>query len=411
MDTDSLAIVATETGGLLPCLGGSERLPDGTEAIRALSWTEVESVRDRFRALNPYGDGESILELEDENYAPCTCGRNHKSAKGCTGERRQLYAYSVASKRYALFNIRDRGGVLLREIQDEDDTETGTTWDHESEASVRKYSEHGLGAYEAPRDPATGTKVEKWQRVVWEFLISRALEQAAGLPDWAYQPALTQIRISTPGQLRWFDRYNRTADGKDKPYSERVKPFNFLGHPMPRLLMALPDGVSPDRFCLVAPAGEQRQFVNRYDPDGPTYTAGLDFTAKTYADLIDTYDRHPERKFAGPDGEPCRANTRGLLGDLPLVVSGIRHVGKEGNELEAHQAGLLNEAERQLEYHDSAFEDLLAKLKKIPTKMIAEAIGYNPRTVRRLKRGQFRPSATQRNKLDELLHNSSTSHV
>jgi hypothetical protein len=96
---------------------------------------------------------------------------------------------------------------------------------------------------------------------------------------------------------------------------------------------------------------------------------------------------------------------------LPLVVSGIRHVGKEGNELEAHQAGLLNEAERQLEYHDSAFEDLLAKLKKIPTKMIAEAIGYNPRTVRRLKRGQFRPSATQRNKLDELLHNSSTSHV
>jgi hypothetical protein len=82
----------------------------------------------------------------------------------------------------------------------------------------------------------------------------------------------------------------------------------------------------------------------------------------------------------------------GLLGDLPLVVSGIRHVGKEGNELEAHQAGLLTEAERQLEYHDSAFEDLIVDLRQIPTKTIADATGYNPRTVRRLKRGEFRPS-------------------
>jgi len=73
-------------------------------------------------------------------------------------------------------------------------------------------------------------------------------------------------------------------------------------------------------------------------------------------------------------------------------VIGIRHVGKEGNELETHRAGLLTEAERQLEYHDSAFEDLVAKLQKIPTKVIAEATGYNPRTVRRLKRGEFRPN-------------------
>jgi hypothetical protein len=376
MDTDSLAIVATETGGLIPCRGGPERLPDGTEAIRALSLTEVEQVRDRFRTLNPYGDGETILELEDENYAPCTCGKKHKSAKGCTGERRQLYAYSVASKRYALFNVDD--GV---EVQGEE--APGVT--------VRKYSEHGLGAYEAPRDPTTGKKVEKWQRAVWEILISQALGRPLELPDWAHQPALTQIRISTPEQLRWFDRYNRTADGQEKPYADRVKPFNFLGHPMPRLLTTLPNGVSPDRFCLVAPAGERRRFVNRYDPEGPIYTAGVDFTPKTYSDLIDGYDRHPERKFAGADGAPCGAQTRGLLQDLPLVVAAIRHVGKEGNELEAHQAGLLTEAERQLEYHDSAFEDLVARLQQIPTKMIAEATGYNPRTVRRIKRGEMKP--------------------
>ncbi len=70
------------------------------------------------------------------------------------------------------------------------------------------------------------------------------------------------------------------------------------------------------------------------------------------------------------------------------MVAGVRHVGKEGNDLETHQAGLVTEAERQIEYHDSSFADLVAKLQQIPTKVLAEATGYNPRTVRRLKRQQ-----------------------
>lgn len=397
MDTDSLAIVATEPGGLIPYPGGRERLPDGSDAFRALSYDEVEAVLDRFRALNPYGDGESILELEDENYAPCTCGKKHKSAKGCTGERRQLYTYSVASKRYALFNLGSRRDVLLRGTVDRDETEDGF------KTEVRKYSQHGLGAYEAPRDPETGKRIEKWERDVWHYLITRAMGRAVDLPTWVHQPALTQVRISTPEQLRWFDPYNRTASGEEKPYPERVKPFNFLGHPMPKPLTALPDGVSPVAFCLVGPAGERHRFVNRHDPKGPVYRAGVNFTPKTYADLIAAYDLHPERKFAGADGQPCRPETRVLLQDMPLVVSGIRHVGKEGNELEAHQAGLVSEAERQLEYHDSAFEDLVAKLREIPTKVIAEATGYNPRTVRRLKRGEFRPSPTRLQRLGQFV--------
>jgi hypothetical protein len=42
------------------------------------------------------------------------------------------------------------------------------------------------------------------------------------------------------------------------------------------------------------------------------------------------------------DREPRRAGTTGLLGDLPLVVSGIRHVGKEGNELAATPGGIAD---------------------------------------------------------------------
>jgi hypothetical protein len=69
----------------------------------------------------------------------------------------------------------------------------------------------------------------------------------------------------------------------------------------------------------------------------------------------------------------------------------VTHVGKEGHELEAHQADLITEAERQLEYHDSSFEDLVSALQRIPTKVIVEATGYNPRTVRRIKRGEMKP--------------------
>jgi hypothetical protein len=77
----------------------------------------------------------------------------------------------------------------------------------------------------------------------------------------------------------------------------------------------------------------------------------------------------------GPTVEPCRPKTLGLLHDPPLVVDAIRHVGMEENELEVHRVGLVTEGERQLEYHASAFEDPVAKLWQIPTKVIAEATG------------------------------------
>jgi hypothetical protein len=36
-DTDSVAIIASEDGGVVPCIGGPQRMPDGREATRALS--------------------------------------------------------------------------------------------------------------------------------------------------------------------------------------------------------------------------------------------------------------------------------------------------------------------------------------------------------------------------------------
>jgi hypothetical protein len=61
MDTDSAMIVSTKDRGLVPCAGGPHRLenyqaPSGNAAIKALSWAEVEGIRERFEALNPWRD-------------------------------------------------------------------------------------------------------------------------------------------------------------------------------------------------------------------------------------------------------------------------------------------------------------------------------------------------------------------
>ena len=72
-DTDSMAIVATETGGEVPCPGGPHHLPEGRDAIRALSWAQVRGIVDRFSALNPYDRTVvpgSVLKMEADNVDP-----------------------------------------------------------------------------------------------------------------------------------------------------------------------------------------------------------------------------------------------------------------------------------------------------------------------------------------------------
>ena len=74
-DTDSLFIIATEHGKLIPCPGGEHNTPTGKPAIEALSWEQTQGIVDLFAALDPYRGGghpESILKIEDENYDSAT---------------------------------------------------------------------------------------------------------------------------------------------------------------------------------------------------------------------------------------------------------------------------------------------------------------------------------------------------
>ena len=120
-DTDSMAIVATQRGGLIECEGGTYR-KNGKPAITALSWAQVAAIAKRFETLNPYDRSAipgSVLKIEDDNFDPKT------------GRQRQLWCLAISAKRYTLF-LRDRNGepTLLREgVNNKED----------------RYSEHGLG--------------------------------------------------------------------------------------------------------------------------------------------------------------------------------------------------------------------------------------------------------------------------
>jgi len=88
-DTDSMAIIATERGGLIPCLGGPHKMPDGRDAVKALSRTEVEKITERLQKLSPYSAKIKLLKLDKVNFE-----RN--------GKPHQLFGIGYSAKRYCL---------------------------------------------------------------------------------------------------------------------------------------------------------------------------------------------------------------------------------------------------------------------------------------------------------------------
>jgi hypothetical protein len=98
-DTDFMAVVATERGGAVPRIG-LEPQGDQQAIPKALSWAEVEAIRQRFAALNPFEPLSvpgSILEFEKENLDPRT------------RERRQLWCFATSC---IVWQMGEKGGVL-----------------------------------------------------------------------------------------------------------------------------------------------------------------------------------------------------------------------------------------------------------------------------------------------------------
>ena len=116
-----MAAVSSEHGGLVTCNGGPHRMPDGTDAIKALSWRETHEIVDKFKSLNPYNKkvvpGSVLNIVEEINY-------------DSTGKQRQLYGYGISAKRYSVHKFDGSRVVIVKASEHGLGLTPATCWRH-----------------------------------------------------------------------------------------------------------------------------------------------------------------------------------------------------------------------------------------------------------------------------------------
>ena len=374
-----MAIVASESGGVV-----------NDRAIKALSWSDVEEIQERFESLKPYSEEAApgpLLELEDENF-------DEKTGK----RREQLWCYSLSAKRYVLFNHRS-GEPRLRTFTAPDDP-AGSEDSEEVESADRKASQHGLGHLMNPTDPESDSR--DWIAQGWRYLLEKDTGTESEEPEWFDRPALAQSSISTPRLRKLFAELNA-----GRPYSEQVKPFNFM---LVAFVPMIERPVDEARLVLVAPyeRDPRRWFdvpwTNRFSgreyritttPSGGAVTPGV-VCVKTYRDVFEEYLAHVEAKSAAPDGGRCQPGTAGLLERRPVHMRTIAHIGKESNQLEDIEVGLVEDLEEVQseydEYYARVFVPLvLPVLRDLGVRETARRTGHSLGAVSRVLSGYAKP--------------------
>jgi len=97
-DTDSMAIVASERGGLVSCFGGTHKTPEGQDAIKALARSDVRRIVDRFEGLNPY-DKKIVPDRYSESKMSTSIPREPASACTVMASLRSAIAFSLRAVR------------------------------------------------------------------------------------------------------------------------------------------------------------------------------------------------------------------------------------------------------------------------------------------------------------------------
>ncbi|MDX2059504.1 MAG: hypothetical protein SFV24_16960 [Gemmatimonadales bacterium] len=321
-DTDSLHMVSAKRRCLVACPGGHRRLKDGRAAIVAISWAEVNAIANQLQQLMPFQSPitSRVLKVEDVNVDPRT------------GTPIALWGLALAAKRYCLF---ERVADTIR---------------------FRRRLEHGLALYRPPvappPTPADDPYPEDrgWIAEVWRRLVHQALTRRPGpVPPWFGHPALTQLAITSPRDLEALERV--ASPLVTRPYAEAIKPFNFMQAGQLAEGEVPPAGCDAKRFRAIAefsgPAGDWRQlhWVDSYSGTPLAVSSrdsggtGVAVRLKTIGEIVRDYQRHPEAKSLGPDGRPCRTNTRGLLSPRPVVAEELLALGKDTHRFDAVQHG------------------------------------------------------------------------
>jgi len=348
-DTDSAAIVSTEHKKQIA-------MPDGEKPVTALSWLEVKHIVDRFEKLTPYDLKGSILKVHKLNWDE-------------NEQRRQLYGYSIAAKRYALYT------------KAKDDIE------------IVEPKAHGLGYFYPPKDSPDGWEHEtpQWIFEAWDWIMRGVLGLKRQRPSWFGLPVMMKLTLSTPHHA-----LRNLAKGP------LTRPNNFMMIPQIQRF-GYPRDVDPNRCTFITSFSSERdqwmrsKCINIHDPQSRVYELtdeydGRGAVPKDFFMLLDSYQNHPEAKSLGPDGKPCQADTRGLLQRAHIVANWPPiYIGKESDKHweEGEDLSLLEF--KTIEYKRKGYviatDEQLKQIVKIPKREFMRR-GINQHTLEKLCKGK-----------------------
>ena len=347
-DTDSAAIVSAEQRQKI-------EMPDGAEPITALSWDEVQAIVDRFESLNPYDPKlGSILKI-------------HKLNWDSDKQRRQLFGYSIAAKRYTLHT------KTFNDIQ------------------IVEPKAHGLGYFYPPKDSPEGWKNETpaWIFEAWDWIMRGVLGLERTKPTWFDLPVMMKLTLSTPHHA-----LRNLAKGP------LTRPNNFMMIPQVSRF-GCPANVDPNKFTLITAFSSERdgwmrsECINIHDRQSPVYGLtdeydGQKALVKNFFMLLDSYQNHPEAKSLGPDGKPCEFDTQGLLQRTHIVANWPPiYIGKESDRHweDGEDMSLLEFNTVQYRHKGNAVvdEDQLARIAKVPKREFMRR-GINQHTLEKICR-------------------------
>jgi hypothetical protein len=347
-DTDSAAIVSAKHRQRIA-------MPNGAKPIIALSWAEAQRIVDRFKSLNPY----------DRKLVPGSILKIHKVNRDRNKQRRQLFGYSIAGKRYSLYT------------KTHDDIE------------IVEPKAHGLGYFYPPKDSPEGWDHDapQWIYEAWDWIMRGVLELKRRKPAWFNLPVMMKLTLSTPHHALQY-----LAKGP------LTRPNNFMMIPQISRF-GCPQHVDPSEFTLVTPFSSERdqwmrsKCINIYDYKSPVYKLTNEYDGrravpKNFFMLLDAYQNHPEAKSLGPDGKPCEFDTRGLLQRAHIVANWPPiYIGKESDRHweEGEDLSLLEFKTVQYRRKGNvvADDELLARIAKVPKRELMRR-GVNQHTLEKI---------------------------
>jgi hypothetical protein len=293
----------------------------------------------------------------------------HKLNWGRNKKRRQLFGYSIAAKRYALYTKLQNGIEIV-----------------EPKA-------HGLGFFYPPKDSP-----KKWDRdaplwifEAWDWIMRGVVGLKRSKPAWFDLPVMMKLTLSTPHHAL-----------KNLAKGPLTRPNNFMM--LPQICQSLcPRNVDREKFTLITPFSSKREqwmkskCINVHDRNSAVYELaderdGVSAVPKNFFMLPDAYQNHPEAKSLGPDGNPCDSKTRGLLQRAHIIATWPPiYIGKESDRHweEGDDLSLLDFKAVQYTRKGNVIAngDQLAQITKIPKRELMRR-GVNQHTLEKICKRQ-----------------------